>query len=812
MFNVTESCLRDLGWARVIRALAERTATEPGQAAAEGLGFFDEVADIERCYDRVVELVDHQLEGGRLPLQGTSNIRPALALALRGGVLDVEELLAVSDTARAATQVKRALLEHGPALTALGEEMPSVASLAHELGATFDKAGQIRDDASPELAAARRRLISLHRQAKERLDEYLTRTDVQDVLQEQYYTQREDRYVVPVVSSFQSQVPGIIHGTSNTGQTVYVEPAEFIEINNQVKVAESAVEIATRQVLRERTGWVAEEAEELRAALDLLVTLDLLQARARLALDLEAHRPKIATDGVIDVKKARNPQLLLKGSRVIANDVYVAADQAFVVITGPNTGGKTVTLNTLGLFALMMRAGIPIPAGAESALPVFDGVYALIGDAQDIERDLSTFSGHLLAIQRVLDVAHDGALVLLDEIIVGTEPTQGAALAIAVLEALADRGARGLVTTHYERLKTLAFEDTRFGNASVGIDTQTLAPNFVLTSGTPGSSSPFEIAARLGMSDAVLGRARAIAGGDEGIAEAVRRLSEARQEAERALHEANLARQAAERRAEELEAERVRLRQRSKDEMARINRDVRAASRAFLDALRDKTAALQRIDDPRELQKQRQEVLAVLEGLPEPTPEPGPPQPFADKVQKGPKDGGALPPSQVAPGARVWIRPLDSAGEVVDVRGDKAMVAVGAFRTTVPLSELGKVVGDKPEPEAPKKTVTVLRDDGELAPQIPEDDNSVPVPQNSSNTVDIRGIRRDEVEELVLPLLDRAFRENLGCAWVIHGHGTGVLKEEVRRLVRQSPYVSKWRPGVRHEGGDGVTVAWLASY
>ncbi|TNF33488.1 MAG: endonuclease MutS2, partial [Deltaproteobacteria bacterium] len=531
MFNVTESCLRDLGWARVIHALAERAATDPGRAAVEALPFFDEVEDIERCYDQVGELVDHLLAGGRIPLQGTSDVRPALALALRGGVLDVEELLAVTDTARAATEVKRALLEHGPALFALGDAMPSVATLAHELGATFDKAGNIKDEASPELAAARRRLISLHRQAKERLDDYLGRTEIQEVLQDQYYTQREDRYVVPVVSSFQAQVPGIIHGTSNTGQTVYIEPAEFIEINNQVKVAESAVDVATRLVLRERTRWVADEAEELQRALDLLVTLDALQARARLALDLEAHRPKIAADGVIELKKARNPQLLLKGSRVVANDIRVEPEHAFVVITGPNTGGKTVTLNTLGLFALMMRAGIPIPASADSVLPVFDGVFALIGDAQDIERDLSTFSGHLLAIQRVLDVAHPGALVLLDEIIVGTEPTQGAALAIAVLEALADRGARGLVTTHYERLKTLAFEDARFGNASVGIDTRTLAPNFVLTSGTPGSSSPFEIAARLGMTDAVLARARAIAGGDEGIAEAVRRLSEARLEA-----------------------------------------------------------------------------------------------------------------------------------------------------------------------------------------------------------------------------------------------------------------------------------------
>ncbi|PKN56064.1 MAG: hypothetical protein CVU56_17950 [Deltaproteobacteria bacterium HGW-Deltaproteobacteria-14] len=811
MFNVTESCLRDLGWSRVVRALAERTTTDPGRAAAEALAFFAEVEDIERCYDQVDALMDHLLAGGRIPLQGTSDVRSSLALAKRGGILDVEELLAVTDTARAAAHAKRSLLERAPALAALGEAMPQLASLAHELAATFDKAGNIKDDASPELAAARRRLIGLHRQAKERLDAYLARADIQEVLQDEYYTQREDRYVVPVVASFQSQIPGIIHGTSNSGQTVFVEPSEFIEINNHVKVAESAVEIATRQVLRERTQWVAAEADDLEMALASLVTLDVLQARAQLGLDLDAHRPKVARDGVIRLQKARNPHLLLKGSQVVPNDVLVEAHHAFVVITGPNTGGKTVTLNTLGAFALMVRAGIPIPAGPDSALPVFDGVFALIGDAQDIERDLSTFSGHLLAIQRVLDVAHAGALVLLDEIIVGTEPTQGAALAIAVLEALADRGARGLVTTHYERLKTLAFEDPRFGNASVGIDAHTLAPNFVLTSGTPGSSSPFEIAARLGMNDGVLARARAIAGGDEGIAEAIRRLSEARQAAERAAHEATMAKQLAERRAAELEAERVALRQRSQAEMNRINKDIRDASRAFLDALREKTADIQRTNDPREIARQRQEVLEVLEQLPEVPPEPGPSHLLKPKGAKGPSDGGALPSGAVVPGARVWIRPLDSAGEVVDVRGDKAMVAVGVFRTTVSLSELGKVVGDAPAQESPKKTIAVLRVEG-VAQQIAEDDPSVPVPQNSANTADIRGMRRDEVEELVMPLLDRAFRENLGTVWVIHGHGTGVLKDEVRRLIRESPYVSKWRPGVRHEGGDGVTIAWLASY
>ncbi|MCB9733823.1 MAG: Smr/MutS family protein [Deltaproteobacteria bacterium] len=812
-FTVSNRCLEDLGWSRIIRALAARAGTDVGRLAAEALAFFPGADEARQCLRRVDELTEHLRLGGRLPLDGTSDIRALVNRAARGATLDKDELLAVSDTARAAVRVKRSLAERGAAeLGAIGAAMPELGTLSAELAATFDRAGNIRDDASPELAAARLRASGLRQRIKDRLDQFLARPDVQEVCQDNFYTEREDRYVVPIVASFQAQVPGIIHGASNTGQTVYIEPTEFIEANNAIKVAVAQIEVETRKVLRIRSEWVGSEAAELIAAFDTLVDLDLLQARAQLAIDLDASTPALApsTGGLLRLKRARNPHLVLKGANVVPNDIELAPEQAFLVVTGPNTGGKTVTLSTVGACALMVRAGIPIPADPESVIPLYDGVFALVGDHQDIEQDLSTFSGHLQAVRQVLDEAHDGALVLLDELIVGTEPAQGAALAIAVLESLARRGARGFVTTHYERLKTLAFEDPRFGNANVGIDPRTLAPTFVLTNGEPGASNPLDIAARLGLSPTILGRARELAGGDEGIAAAVARLAEARKLAEDAQQAAQRRELELLQRTRELEAEKARLRRESEREIAALHQEVRRAARAALEEVKAKTAELQKANDLREVAKAREEVVAMVDALPALPEEPK--KPIATKPKEpGPHDAGDITPDVLEPGLAIWVRPLGQPGVVAEVHGRRAVVAVGSFKSTIGVDEIGRLGGPRKDDGGGKAAaVRVLTPDEDApAPELGDSDNTVPTPQGADNTVDLRGARRDEVAEQVEPLLDRAFREGLGAVWIIHGHGTGVIKDEVRQLIRRSKLVTKWRAGRRHEGGDGVTIAWV---
>ncbi len=823
MITVTPSCLRLLGWPRVLETVADACATEPGREAAAELSFLADHGAVVDELARVGEAMNLRRADASLPLDGVEDIRRIVARCQRGSVEGADELIAVARTARAIVTVRRHLKHHAPEAPQLAgslARLEDVGLLASELEQTFDESGRIRDDASPELAEARRRAHGLHQAIKERLDCYLQRAELTDVLQDTFYTQREDRYVVPVIASFQSQVPGIIHGTSNSGQTVFIEPEPFIHANNEIKVAEAAVEREVYRVLQARSQWVAGEADALVMGLEALIDLDLVQARAMMALRLEANVPRVAATGRMELKRARNPLLVLNKVAVVPNDVALEPEHAFVVITGPNTGGKTVTLNTIGLMTLMTWAGLPIPADPDSQVVLFDSLHTIIGDAQDIDRNLSTFSGQLMALQEVLDEAHAGALVLIDEIIVGTEPSQGAALAIAVLEAMARRGARGFVTTHYERLKTLAFEDARFGNASVGIDPMTMQPTYELRMGEPGSSNPFEIAARLGLGDDILTRARQIAGGDEGVARALQSLQEARREAEEAWRDAERAQRDAETEARGYEMLKADLRRRADEEVARARQDALAEARKALETVRDKVRELRQLEDARALERKRAELQAVASELEtQLRNEPPPVDPNsragkkAQQAAKGPRDGGDLPASAIERGAAVWVRTLGQPGEVVEMRDDKVIVAIGPLKTTVTLQQLGRVAGgaspspSRPAPApspAPRQAAPTAE-----AERLGEDAEDVPPPQTPDITADIRGMRRDEVTDVVTPLLDRAFRDNREAVWIIHGHGTGALRDEVRDLVRRSSYVTRWRPGRRHEGGDGVTIAWL---
>jgi len=815
--QVSAEHTKDLGWPRILRAVSERTSTDPGRLAALELPFLehDQVAPTLARVDELMRLTGR---GSDLPLAGVYDIRLALEAARRGSTLVPADLVAIAKTATAAALVRRHLAHHAevaPALAEDGKAIPDVGLLAGELAATFDETGAVRDDASPELAAARQRVTSLHRAIKERLDRYLARLDIRESLQDVFYTQREDRYVVPVVASFQHQIPGIIHGTSNSGESVFIEPTELIDANNAIKLAEATARAEVERVLRVRSEWVAAEAVDLEAAYLALLHLDTLQARARLGNDLDMAVPTLASDGRLHLQRARNPHLLLKGTAVVPNDITLDRDHAFMVITGPNTGGKTVTLSTVGTCVLMLAAGLPIPASAASVVPHFTSLFALIGDAQDIERDLSTFSGHLLAIQRVLDAAEPSTLVLLDEIIIGTEPTQGAALAIAVLESLASRGARGFVTTHYERLKTLPFEDARFGNAAVGLDPDSMAPTFVLTTGRPGSSSPFDIALRLGFSPRLVERARHIAGGHSGLAEALERL----RLAEDAAHRAEAAARAAEAQlaAERtrLEIERARLRREARAEVEAIYADARAEIRRVTAEVRERQQALLQgggpkdasalADEQRRLQRAQDDLRAAL-----PPSEPEPEAPRARPKDIGPHDAGDLDPAALRPGLGVWVRPLSQPGDVVEARGDRVTVSIGALRTTVPAAELGRLGGGRKAPPEPAQGRVQLVAKGRRAPELPDEDERVPPPRTDDITADLRGARRDEVHDVVEPLLDRAYRDHRGAVWIIHGHGTGALRDEVRELLARSMYVAGYRRGRRHEGGDGVTIAFLA--
>ncbi|MCB9514502.1 MAG: hypothetical protein H6694_09360, partial [Candidatus Latescibacteria bacterium] len=601
MLRVSPTCLADLGWPRVLAALASCCHTERARLEV-GTGCFGANVDaVRETFAAVAELRRLSEAGAALPLDGVTDVRPTLERCRRGGTAGVQDLVAVARCAQALGELSRYLRTHGesaPHVARLASGLEDLGRLGHELAGTFDASGHIRDDASPELRDARRRLASLRQNIKERLDRFVQRADIEPMLQDDYYTEREERYVVPVVASFQSQMPGIIHGASNTGQTVYIEPEEFISANNDVKLMLSKVETETLRVLVERSGWVSDEAPAFLDALAIATRLDLINARALFGERHDGAIPEVADGGVMRLVTARNPLLLLDGVPVVPNDIVLEADQAFVLITGPNTGGKTVTLITVGLLLLLAHAAIPLPADPSSRVVLFDALHAVIGDAQDIHRDLSTFSGHLQALSALLADADRSTLVLLDELIVGTEPERGAALAIAVLEALSARGARGFVTTHYERLKLLAYEDERFANASVGMDARSQTPTYRLAVGEPGASSPFEIAERLGFDADILARARAIAVGDAGLADAIERLGRARAEAHEEAARAREAAGAARREAERLAAVTARLDREAAREVAGLRREAREEIREALEQVRAQMRELREERDP----------------------------------------------------------------------------------------------------------------------------------------------------------------------------------------------------------------------
>ncbi len=834
---VSEETLHDLGWPEVLASVRAECTTDLAADRLSGsltaLGFPSSLSEIHRRYSAVRELHVLLESGGRLPLTGLEDVRDVLEVCSRSGIASVEDVRRVATTATQATTLVREVRRRGAELEVAGGlaaesaglgslgELEGLALLATELEETFDPSGHVRDDASDDLRAARRRHSSLTRSTRARLQDLIADRELAELLQEDYFTLRESRYVLPIRAELQSRVPGIIHGTSQTGQTVFIEPRELVEANNALTLAEGAVEQAIRQVLAERSAWIAGEAQALEAWLEAACALDHLQARALWGFRWEASVPEVASEGALCLMEARNPVLMLDGVDVIANDIVLEDGESFLVVTGPNTGGKTVTLDTAGLLSLMVHAALPITAGLGSRALALRAIHAVIGDAQDLHRDLSTFSGHVVALCDVLEQAGPRSLVLLDELATGTEPTRGAALGISVLEALADRGARGFVTTHYERLKLLPYESPRFANASVGFDAERLEPTFRLEIGAPGISSPFEVAERLGLPASVLERARGIASGDTDLAAAVQRLESARQDAEREARAASSAAHEAKAARARLDRERRRLQRQASEEIARLQEDVRKEVDAALEVIRVQVREAQREKSPRELARLRKEVLEAAERAeeaakssvaeetkpPPALPAPLAPGPAGGRSSPEPHDAGDLsgPPS---PGDPIWVRALGRPGEVVGPRGAQWTVAVGGLRMTVKARDLGVLGGPPPPPPLYVRPKTAETRRVSIGDPLGAEERR-PLPRTEGSTIDLRGLRTDDVDGELRRGISRGTREALEVLWIIHGYGTGALRAEVRRLIVDEPMVICWRAGRDGEGGDGVTLAWL---
>ena len=771
--TLNEGALTRLELPAVRRLVAERTAFTPGRELAEALFPTTDLREAERLQD--------ETEAGRSllraspssGLRGARDIRDAVRRARLGGALDPAQLIGVADTVRAAERLFADVRPYPPlAARARFARPPSdvAAAIENAIGGT----GEVLDRASAQLGSLRANLRAAQSRLQQRLDGLVRSPDLLRLLQEPIVTQRGGRYVVPVKAEHRAAVKGIVHDQSASGQTVFIEPLEIMEANNALREAELAERLEVERILDELSRRIEKSAEDLDATTGALASLDLILAKALYADSLQATRPELNAEGILDLVDARHPLLVEQGS-VVGIDVQLGGDFRVLVVTGPNTGGKTVTLKTVGLLTAMAACGLAIPAD-RGKVPVVRRIFADIGDEQSIAQSLSTFSSHLRNVVATLAEAERGDLALLDEVGAGTDPDEGAALAMAVLETLLERGVLAAATTHYPELKAFALNTPGVRNASMEFDSNTLRPTFRLRIGLPGASNAFAIAERLGLDTGVLKRA------DAHLSELHRSLERTLLEAERqrtelssALEQARIS--AAD--AAEATSDARREADRFRDDAQRALRRARAeADELLLQARR----ALRQAEEASERASKRNLVEEARAALAE-----------AESAR-----AAASPPSPapltvpIAIGSPVLVEGVAEPGTLlaIDDRG-LAEVAAGAMRLRVPAAQLRPAPGSAEQP---------LRSD---RPVVTGSAPSVPL------QLDIRGARAEEALAVLDRYLNDAAVAGVGRLRIVHGKGTGALRTAIRAALSGHPLVRTHEPAGPSEGGDGATIVTL---
>lgn len=798
--NLFKHTTQVLEWPRLLEALAGHARSALGAARCRALELAASLQDSRRRQQETTEMGQLQTSGEALPILAFPDVRDPLARAKKGAVLEVHEL-------RDCAIVLELLEENGRFVGRHQHDAPTLVSVANPLlsvgelrpvkiavNAAIHPDGSIKESATPELRRVTHQAQGLKQQMRHQLEQILHSHRYEEIIQEQYFVQREGRYVIPVKADMRGRVPGIVHDVSASGATLFIEPRELVELNNSIKVAALEIEREVRRILRELSAIIAAQSEGILAGLDALASLDEISARASLSRQLKAHPVGLNDAGCVRLLQARHPLLVLSKEQVIANDILLDKSIQVLVISGPNTGGKTVTLKIVGLFALMVRAGLHLPCDAESEMAFFPKVYANIGDAQDLARDLSSFSAHMTQMIQLLDETdrqqRGGAqdepqswLVLLDEPVTSTDPTEGAALAEALLCRLATLGMKVVATTHYGSLKTLAHTMPGFANASVEFDVATLSPTYRLFMGMPGGSSALEIAGRLGMDRALLDEARLKLHQDERVMETMLHDLQATQ---RKLTD-DLAR-AVEARREAEQAE-----QRAKAQLAHLEETEREAqkglkrklSEQFSRAQAEVQATVDAVKGEQKLIKAKaaKQRLFELEAQ--------------TRAELAPA-GTPIPLAQLGVGDQVEISGLGMTGMLLEPPQGKKHVRVkvgeGELLATV-ANLVGIARGQATRPPVSSSPRRVSSGGG-----LGLDEQTV---------VDVRGKATDEALDDVVAALDRATLAGTPFVRIIHGHGTGKLKASLRVYLKDSPYVEEFRPGDRAEGGDGVTIVKL---
>ncbi|MFZ5825623.1 MAG: endonuclease MutS2 [Bacillota bacterium] len=791
-----ERALRTLEFAKIKQMLSERAATSLGKEIVEGLAPSNDYLEVKHRQEETSEARRLYMGARSIPLGGLHDVRPHVKRAIRGGLLEPGDLLDVADTAASARRLKKFLQENkddAPILAALANMIGAFTTLEAEIRQAIDDHGEVRDDASRTLHEVRRGMRILQNRIKEKMDSYV-RGPASKYLQETIVTIRDNRFVVPVKIEHRGQVPGIVHDQSGSGSTLFIEPMAVVEMNNEIKELALKEREEIVRILTRLTSLLAGEADTMVDTLQAVAQIDFASAKGKLSLDLDCVEPELAREPLLEIRKGRHP--LLKGE-VVPTEIHIGLTFDTLVITGPNTGGKTVTLKTMGLFVLMAQAGLHLPAGYGTRVGMFDQVFVDVGDEQSIEQSLSTFSGHMTNIIRILDALEGNALVMLDELGAGTDPTEGAALAMSILEHLHARGAKTVATTHYSELKTFAFTRPRVENASVEFDVETLKPTYKLLIGVPGSSNAFEISRRLGLSPLLVDRARQFLTQEQervedliqGIHATRAQLEKEREEAAKLRTEAKRMRDEYERRYGESKQKAAEALEKARAQAQAILTQARREAEAVIDELKQAVREQREAERMQAIQSARGRLSKARQAV-EPT----------DEERYARRTGEA--PTGLKPGDAVRLIKLDTTGYVLtepDASGH-LLVQAGIMKVTVSVNDLERAEEGRPEAKA-KGMVPATRTRGKSL--------AATKAQEMSTEVDLRGLMVDEALEKVDKYLDAAVLAGLPMVRIIHGKGTGALRKAITDQLKGDRRVVSFRLGGVGEGGDGVTVAKL---
>lgn len=789
---MNQKALETLEYKKIIAQLKREMESAASAKLADELTPLTSEKIIKEELRSTTEAVDLIVRKGPLPTGGLYDIREALLLAKKGGSLTMRQLLEVQNVLGISSEVVAFMHDDAlPELKYIGEMVDLIVeftALEKEISRCILTEDEMADNASPKLKDIRRNIHQQNQAIKNKLSRIITSSSNKTYLQDTIVTMRDGRYVIPVKQEYRSFFPGMVHDQSKGGATLFIEPQGVVELNNKLRELEVEEQLEIARILAELSSRVAEHYREIRSNLELLTKLDFIMAKGKLSCKMHASEPKIDADGELRLISARHP--LIEYKKAVPVDIRIGGDYRTLIITGPNTGGKTVSLKTAGLLVIMAQSGLHIPASHASTLPIFGEVFADIGDEQSIEQSLSTFSSHMKNIVSIIDKASYDSLVLVDELGAGTDPTEGAALAIAILERFYDSGALTMATTHYNELKKYALATSGVENAAMEFDVETLTPTYRLLIGVPGKSNAFEISKKLGLSESVIERASEhIKHGDMEFENVISSIEDDKRKAAADRLDAESMRAEIEERLKKLEEKEQAISEKRADIIAEAKREARELLRETKSAVKDVQKDLRRLQksgahtnlNTGALEKSRRKINEAEDLVSEKV---------VKQVNSEPVSADTL-----KIGDRVKLLTIGQNGTILSLPDEKGnlMINIGALKVKARLQDLmlineGK--DRKPQAKSSSKYGSLLRSKS----------------SSVSASINVMGKNLEDALADVEKYLDDVYMAGLDMVSIIHGRGGGILKDGIRQMLKRKKYVDSYGAASYNDGGEGVTV------